>query len=45
MTRSAGRVIQNPDQIIRYLLTIHKNSGDEYAAGGALFELGLTSNT
>jgi hypothetical protein len=35
------RVIQNPDQIIRYLLTIQKNGGDGYAAGGALFELGL----
>ncbi len=35
------RVIQNPDQVIRYLLTIHKNGADGYAAGGALFELGL----
>jgi len=35
------RVIQSPDQIIRYLLTIQKNGGDGYAAGGALFELGL----
>lgn len=35
------RVIQNPDQIIRYLLTIQKNGGDEFAAGGSLFELGL----
>ena len=36
------RVIQNEDQIIRYLLTIQKNGGDGYCCGRCtLFELGL----